>query len=109
MQKLSLSNLLAFIIKNPSRLVELIRKTVKRFFENKNSISIPDYNKWLESNLVDFSTFAKNLDADLWQSSVQFSNELKEAAAIKLKDIPYDLGGGGIYPILYFVTIKITS
>ena len=107
MQKLSLKNLISFIIHKPSRLIELMRKAIKRLFENKNSISIPEYKEWLKTNLIDFTSFANNLDPALWNESVKFSLQLKESAIIKLKDIPYDLGGGGIYPILYFITRKL--
>ncbi len=59
---------------------------------------------WLNQNLIDFEDFAKNIDQNLWQESVTFSQELEHKSKEILSKLSIGIGGGGIYPLIYFVT-----
>jgi predicted O-methyltransferase YrrM len=58
----------------------------------------------LNQNLIDFEDFAKNIDQNLWQESVTFSQELEHKSKEILSKLSIGIGGGGIYPLIYFVT-----
>lgn len=60
--------------------------------------------KWLKLNCIDLNEFALNLDSDLWNESERASELLEKHATRILANIDYDLGGGGAYPFLYFIT-----
>jgi predicted O-methyltransferase YrrM len=47
---------------------------------------------------------AQGIDSDLWRESQQFGQELKSRAIAILSGLGVNLGGGGFYPMLYFVT-----
>lgn len=104
MQKLNIINIVKFIFKSPRRFFELMNKIFMRFFDKKNSLKTHDYINWLNENLVDFESYAKNIDESLWNESMIFSNELEKNAKEILAKHPIGMGGGGIYPLIYFVT-----
>lgn len=58
----------------------------------------------MDSNLSDISFFANNIDINLWNESLSKSCEIESLAKERLRKIPFDLCGGGIYPLLYFFT-----
>ena len=59
---------------------------------------------FLEKNCENLENFFSNIDPKLWNNSKIFQNELNNYAKKKLVQVEYDLGGGGAYNILYFLT-----
>lgn len=100
MSQKSLVNTVAFVLKKPFRLPELLHKFTLRF-SRKNTDRDLD---WIRDNQVSFKAWAQNLDSELWKESEAFSATLKSDAQKTLASIPVKLGGGGLYPILYFLT-----
>tara|TARA_B100001093_G_scaffold499834_1_gene549529 strand:- start:931 stop:1704 length:774 start_codon:yes stop_codon:yes gene_type:complete len=92
----------------PKRFFVMLKKVFLRFFDENNSI--PNYQniKWLESNYISFEKFAKKLDKDLWSKSIGISNKIHEDSKFKLNNLKYDLGGGGFYPLIFFI-VKYTK
>ena len=87
-----------------NRFFVILGKVKKRIFSrNKISDKLAMIN-WLENNLTDISLFAKSIDSDLWDESLGISKEISNFAKSKLEFISHDLGGGGAYPFLYFLT-----
>jgi hypothetical protein len=92
------------IFKKTSNFKVISRKIYKRFFEPKNYI-LPEKNlQWIKSNLVIFEDLAKQLDPNLWEETKQVSENLANHSEQIFQKLDVDLGGGGFYPFLYFIT-----
>jgi hypothetical protein len=101
MQRNSIKNTVGFFIKFPRRIPVLIQKFFLRIAEyGYGSTDL----KWILENTNDFEDWATRTNVDLWLESVQFADKFQLMAAQKLKALPFKMGGGGIYPILYFLT-----
>ena len=59
-----------------------------------------------KENCNDFRSFAKVLDIELWKQSEDKVNEIKNRSKEILSNLEISIGGGGIYPLLYFLTKK---
>jgi len=103
MQSNNLKSILAQARK-PHRFSVMSKKVLKRIFDHSGKHSQVENIAWLKSHCSSFEDVARHLDADLWQESTQYAVELEKHAELILKDIEFDLGGGGGYPFLYFIT-----
>ncbi len=101
MQKTSVKNILQFVISNPSRSKELFKKIRLRFSQREKKRDL----KWIKAKQHSFKDWAQNVNADVWNEAVLFSEQLQHDATKKLASLPVKLGGGGLYPVLYFLTI----
>lgn len=98
-------NILKGII-NKKKQGAIFEKIYNKFFEKKGSISYEENLNWIKSNCSNFNDYALNIDKDLWFKSSKKVKELKEKSNKILSNIEVNLGGGGIYPLLYFLTKK---
>ena len=89
---------------NPNRFSTMLKKVQKRFMDDKGHHSQNENLKWIESHCSDFKELAISLDATLWEETEKASRILEKNAEKILENIEYGLGGGGIYPFLYFIT-----
>lgn len=103
MQRNDLRSIVAQALK-PSRFMVMLKKVVKRFLDKGGHHNNEENLQWLESNSTRFEDLAISLDAELWRETERVSQSLGEHAAAILENIEYNLGGGGAYPYLYFVT-----
>ena len=60
--------------------------------------------KWAAGQAESLEDFVTNLDASLWQETQSTCKEIATKAQEKLDALGMDLGGGGHYPLLYFLT-----
>lgn len=97
-------NVIKQTFKNTANFRVILGKIGKRIFENKNTISTTDNLNWIKSNLSNYEELVLSLDANLWKETQQISEKLTENANKILENLPYQLGGGGFYPFLYFIT-----
>jgi len=88
---------------NPSRFYVMLKKVMKRFIDSKGSITKEENLKWLKNNCSSVEEFFLNLDKDLWYSTLETSKKIQKNAENILDNLEYDLGGGGFYPLLYFI------
>lgn len=102
MQKNSIKNILRFIIRKPSRLVELSGKIKARLGPARERARDLE---WIRKQQESFEAWAKQINAAAWEESLEFSRQLKINAKSKLSTLPFSMGGGGIYPVLYFITV----
>ena len=86
----------------------IIEKVFKRFFDKKSSISDAELEAWLEDNKSELEKYCKDINKDLWQESLDACTTIKKESEVVLDKIPYHLGGGGAYPLLYFLVRKLT-
>ncbi|WP_085909940.1 class I SAM-dependent methyltransferase [Kiloniella majae] len=83
--------------------VQISRKLKNRLF-NVTADQISDENlNYLKQNSISISKFLKELDAALYFETRELVASIKCDARQILKDIQYDLGGGGAYDLLYFL------
>lgn len=87
-----------------SRFKIILGKILRRFFDIKGKLSKKENKKWLIKNCTNFEAYAKKRNRLLWNESKRYAAFLKINSRAALKNIPYDLGGGGYYPLLYFLT-----
>lgn len=97
-------NTISFALSSKSRFKELAYKALNRFFDIKGKISKEENLKWIKDNCSDYFNVFKNIDSNLWQQSLNYAQIIKQDADKLLPKIGYNLGGGAIYPVLYFLT-----
>jgi len=100
---MTIKNIIRNIVK-PSYFPVITRKTISRFTETKYNRDRSKVLNWCQKNKEDWECYARQLDSSLWSESKAFSQLLKIEAEKKLKTLDINLGGGGNYPLLYFVT-----
>lgn len=103
MQKNNIKNILIQALK-PNRFSVMIGKIFKRFNDKQGMHSSNENLSWIESHSCEFQQLAMKLDMELWQEAECFSQKMQINSEEKLKNINYPLGGGGLYPLLYFIT-----
>jgi predicted O-methyltransferase YrrM len=59
---------------------------------------------WCKTHALSAEPFLKSLDSALWEETLNTCGTIEEQAQKKLAVIGLDLGGGGHYPLLYFLT-----
>jgi len=59
---------------------------------------------WCREQSEDCDAFLKSLDAELYEETQQAAREIEHHCQAKLAGINFNLGGGGNYPLLYFLT-----
>lgn len=106
-QKFNLLNIMLFI-KNRERFFILSEKIKKKLIRNSfKSISEEKLKIWIYSNAIKVEDYCKLIDSDFWNDTKSFSKSLTEQSSLKLKGINFHIGGGGgAYPLLYFLTRK---
>jgi len=103
MQKNNIKNILCNMLsKNRSSII--LEKIYRKFFDKKGQFSQDDNIKWIQDNKISYEEFAKKLCENLWIESLLVSNEIKRKSIKKIEKLEITLGGGGIYPLLYFIT-----
>lgn len=103
-QKLSLRSLLHFAVERGLWPV-LLRKVLRRF-ESGGSLSAEENQAWLYKHAEDPGAFAAAIDREGWAEALRIAEELEVRAKKKLSEIPTTMGGGGLYPLLYFLVRK---
>ena len=100
MKKEVIINIFRYLYKNPTHIFLLAKKVIARIKEINNNADL----LWLQKQEVDFNDWAANVNPLLWEESIQFADTLSINAKKKLELLPFKMGGGGLYSILYFVT-----
>lgn len=62
---------------------------------------------WCAEQAGDAAAWAKSIDAALWAEAEEFGTDHRVYAELRLREIGLDLGGGGEYAMLYFLTRHI--
>ena len=107
MQKTNLVNVARFIIKSPKRVLELFHKVNERLFDRSSTLKKEELDKWLKENAADLEPHLIKIDSALWDEAQNFYKEFDQRAKEKLKEIPFAMGGGGHYPLLYFLVRRL--
>jgi predicted O-methyltransferase YrrM len=102
-QPTNVLNVLRFAARNPSRIPVLVHKVLKRL-RGENDKGSPENDAWLDAHSTTAEQIAKSLDAKLWAEACAIEAEFQDHARSVLGKIPHDLGGGGDYKFLYWLT-----
>lgn len=89
---------------NPKYLAEMLRKARARITERYDQDELSAYGNFCALNQVDADQWARKIDADLWDEAKAFQAEHAVHSAKILSEIPVQMGGGGFYSLLYFLT-----
>jgi len=89
---------------NPSRFYIMLKKVGVRVADKKGYHTQDENMKWIESQTSNFKELAISLNPILWEETEEVSKILEKNAVKILENIKHNLGGGGYYPLLYFVT-----
>ncbi len=103
MQKTNLVNIARFIVKSPKRVFELFHKVGERLFDRSSTLKKEELTKWLKENAADLEPHLIKINPALWEEAQKFHKDFEQRANEKLKEVPFAMGGGGHYLLLYFL------
>lgn len=83
--------------------VEMGRKLITRLRERGIGRATPDSTRWCAGVCSDWDQYCRQTDSALWDEATHRGAMIAEAAEQKLSTLDFDLGGGGNYPLLYFL------
>lgn len=106
MQKFHFFNFILFCL-NYKKLDVIIKKIFIRINVFKKKINKKDLINNLNRNKTSLENYMKSENYELYKEAKQFSKALRTKSSKKLRKINYDLGGGGAYNLIYFLTRKI--
>ncbi len=81
----------------------IIKKAWLRFFDRQNILSREENIRWFNDNKSNISNFCCQIDHSLWDSIQSDINKVRLDSNKTLETIEHNLGGGGAYPLLYFI------
>lgn len=88
----------------PSRFQVMFKKVWKRIADERGHLQRKDNLAWIRSKCMDYRSVVELLSPSIWRESLEYSQLISNKSRETLHHIKHDLGGGGIYPLLYFVT-----
>ena len=100
----SMSNVIRQAIK-PARFTVMAKKVWKRLADEAGQLSKNENLAWIKANCEDFQTMIESLSPSIWMESREYCKSFKNEAEQKLAQSEFRAGGGGFYPLLYFVTL----
>ena len=89
---------------NPNKFFVMVNKVYRRLFDKYAPINKKKYIDWLEFHSVLFEEWSTELSPSLAKESLAFADNLYSRARKELSNNPYDMGGGGLVHIIYFIT-----
>jgi hypothetical protein len=90
---------------NPSYLPVMVQKLKLRVLNRvEDEAARRQSTAWCEETAEDLSLLAGQRDAQMWVEAQQFAEELADRGERRLGTLKAGLGGGGYYPLLYFLT-----
>jgi predicted O-methyltransferase YrrM len=97
-------NVLRFLMSRPGAASVLLHKIVKRVRDGAGRYSDNENEAWISANAQRSEDIAKMLDPKLWEEATIFGTRVRERAAPILAAVPFDMGAGGDYEFLYWLT-----
>lgn len=103
-QRTNVVNVLRFVLSRRDSVPVLAQKLTGRLKGQRSSYSADDNDRWIAQHSADPAGVATALEPDLWQEALEFGCELRERAEPLLESVPFDMGAGGDYEFLYWLT-----
>lgn len=82
----------------------MIGKVWLRLFDPVSARQRAAARDWCATHAESAEEYARSLNEELWCEAVAFAQELRTKSLDRLGRVAVDLGGGGHYPLLYFLT-----
>ena len=82
-------------------LARKIKRRLKRIF---NVGRYDKHKKWIEDKSEEYRHLLRSIDKKLWSETQNFKNKTENRAQKIFSSIDIELGGGGAYDLLYFIT-----
>ena len=82
-------------------------KVLKRIIGARGGLSTEENLSWLRANCQEFAPIAERIDPEIWREAKEFAESAAEHSRAILSSISFELGGGGFYPLLYFLTRRL--
>jgi hypothetical protein len=82
-------------------LARKIKRRLKRIFNIERD---DKYEKWIENKSEEYRQLLKSIDKKLWNETQNFKNKTESRAKEIFSSIDVELGGGGAYDLIYFIT-----
>ena len=82
----------------------MVHKVLLRLRERRTSSQRSEIEQWCRSHSIEIDDWANALDRALWTEAKSFEEHQRQTAKTKLQDVDVELGGGGAYHLLYFLT-----
>jgi predicted O-methyltransferase YrrM len=98
----SLKNIVANLTR-PGYAPVMVRKILVRIGEWPRRREAASVRDWCAQHVEDTDDALRAINADLWNEAQRFSSDFHERARLKLEPLDVGLGGGGHYPLLYFL------
>lgn len=64
-------------------------------------------NEWAKTRAISIEEFCKPLDPALWEETTQVCANMRVDCESRLREIGVELGGGGAYPLIYFLIRRL--
>lgn len=90
----------------PGFLPVMARKVLVRIRERTWRVH-PEAEQWAASHAAPVDDYARAIDPQLWDEAVAVGEELRRRGEQVLTPLGIDLGGGGHYPLLYFLVRRL--
>lgn len=103
-QPTNLWNIIRFAIANPGSIKVLSRKVRKRVSDGTGRYSEAENEAWIRGNAVSPQDIARRLAPDLWDEAVAYGKEARARAERIMPTVPFDMGAGGDYEFVYWLT-----
>lgn len=103
-QPTNIWNVLRFAVRHPASIRVLAGKVRKRLADGIGRYSEAENNAWIRDNSVSAAAIAQRLDPDLWEEARAFGREARAHAERIMPTVPFDMGAGGEYEFLYWLT-----
>jgi predicted O-methyltransferase YrrM len=87
---------------NPRVAAEGMRKVLRRVTSYRAG-NTDDVKAWCATHAQPWYRFCENMDLALWRETLAYASTFKEIARHRLALVKTPLGGGGQYPLLYFL------
>ncbi|MFM8552507.1 MAG: class I SAM-dependent methyltransferase [Nitrospiraceae bacterium] len=92
----------------PGYATVMLRKAIVRVLEFPGRSESAQARAWCEAHAMPYEPLLERLDASLWAETQAFTRALSRQATSALQQLDVHLGGGGHYPLLYFL-VRLTK
>ncbi|WP_324749111.1 class I SAM-dependent methyltransferase [Sphingomonas sp. LY54] len=85
----------------------MAHKALLRWRERDAQRTRKEVEQWCRAQARPIDAWARRIDALMWEEASQFAKDQHAMARPRLEALGIDLGGGGAYDLLYFLTRKL--
>lgn len=103
-QPTNLVNVTRYALANPKKALVMAGKVLKRVKDSHGRYGAAENQDWIKREASSSAELAARLDPGLWAEAVEFGRATRERAAPILAAVPFDMGAGGDYEFLYWLT-----